>query len=231
MQGVKLSRVLDAARVSRSAKQARANLSRLRGELKGMVERHEPPEKVNAFEADGRLAVARALREGHAVERAALQAELEAERGRWEAAYMKEYAVHAFLLQNAERRIRAMSDQELQAASYAVSTGGQTAPDDPHELDILVGEARARALRVKDDSSKGELVALSDILGKRIEAKGLRRVWERTEVGIDLMKQIRLTDDVSGSGVMAVDSQGRWFAQSMNDLWTMELEKEEAASE
>lgn len=219
MQEVKLSRVLDASRTSRSAKQARANLARLHSEMRAMAARHEPSEKINSFQAEGRLAIQRALREAHAAERTALQAELEAERVRWEAAYMKDHQVHDFDLRNMERRLRVMTHDELQSMVTRVMSGNLKL-DDPHAVDVLLLEVKAR----------GTKVAGGEELGKRIEKNGLRNIWEQGDVGADLVRQIKLCDDVSGSGIMAVDSQNRWFAESLNSLWEMELEREEPAN-
>jgi len=213
----KLSTVLDAASTSRAAKQARANLARLRSELATLKARHEPAEKINYLEAEGRLAVQRALRAAHAQERQALQVELDAERKRWEAAYLKDYALHAFELQNLERRLRVMGDTELQETVVKVM-GGDLVVGDPNGLDVLLQEAQKRG-------------TAAEPLAKGIKEKGLRNLWEKTPAGADLVKQIRLTDDVEGSGVMAVDAQGRWFAQSMDALWEMELEKGEPGNE
>lgn len=228
----RLGTVLEKARISRSAKQARANLARLKAEIDAMKARHEPAEKINGFESDGRLAIQRALREASAKERAQLSAELEGERQRWQRAYEKDFALRDFKLRNSERRLWAMSDRDVENMALRVMGGGLSF-DDPAEVDILLAEARERGamISVKDDAGKEAMVLLADELAKRVEKTGLRRPWERSDIGADLVRQIKLTDSVSGAGIMAQDEKGRPFAVSLDNLWEMEAEKEEAEHE
>jgi hypothetical protein len=147
-----------------------------------------------------RNAINSALLSDLAEEKTALIEQLNLEAMRYQKSYDADLERNDIRARQAERKYRAMSRAELEAASMHT-------PDDPDAFDALCCE-----LGDRDMSSEHEA------LRARGQMEHVGQPWRRTENGAEICKQLKLVEPVSGGGCLLQDEQGRTYAISLEDV-------------
>ena len=155
------------------------------------------------FLNEGRLAISRDVYDIMAAERTRIGEEIEKERMRYGKEYEKDVSLHAFRLQNAERRTAAADDKEIAETAMGIGRNGEV---DPNEIAIVLRELKTRGM-------SPEAAALR----KNIQENNLDKPWLLTVQGQALLTEHELNMPVVGGGIrMLVD--GKQAAFSFDDL-------------
>jgi len=187
---------------SRPARQYIANIKELQRVVRQSKVRAKPAEYIQTLLGEGREAIQRTLRADQAAEVERLQGELDKERARYEAGIEKNLERVDIKARMAERRFKAMSDDELRGLV-------PTHPADPLEFDALAGELMARGL-------VAEHIALRT-LGVQ---ESVHEPWRKSEVGAAIVREMELASPVEGTGVR-LDYDGRTAAVDYE--WAYEM--------